>query len=203
MTASLKINLPGEAKQSGAVLFITLVALVIMLIASAALIRSTDTNLQISGNLAFKRDVVNQVERSMPSIRAKFTTGALSSTAAKQADSVANNNYYATILPSNPQGIPKVLLNTITFDFAMPTNNIIDTSGGITIRYVIDRMCLAAGEISSNNCTLSKAATDVGGGWKQDPNKVAGPDTTIYRISLRATGPKNTEAFLQSTFTIN
>jgi Tfp pilus assembly protein PilX len=200
MTASLKINLPGAAKQSGAVLFITLVALVIMLIASVALIRSTDTNLMISGNLAFKRDVVNQVERSMPSIRAKFATGTLSSTAAKQADSVANDNYYATILPSNPQGIPSVLLNTLTFDLAMPNNNI--SSGGITIRYVIDRMCLAAGEISPSNCTISKAVSDVGGGWKQNPNKVAGPDAVLYRISLRATGPKNTEAFLQSTFTM-
>lgn len=202
MTHLQKFNLPSATKQSGVVLFITLVSLVIMLIASVALIRSTDTNLLISGSLAFKRDVVNQAERSMPSIRAKFTTGALSVSAAKQADSVANDNYYATILPGSTLGIPNVLLNTTTFDAAMPNNNITYASGGITIRYVIDRMCLATGQISPSNCTISKAGTDLGGGAKQILGKLTGEDGVVYRISLRATGPKNTEAFMQSTFTI-
>jgi type IV pilus assembly protein PilX len=202
MTHLQKFNLPSATKQSGVVLFITLVSLVIMLIASVALIRSTDTNLLISGSLAFKRDVVNQAERSMPSIRAKFTTGALSVSTAKQADSVAVDNYYATILPSNASGVPNVLLNTSTFDTAMPSNNITYASGGITIRYVIDRMCLAAGAISPSNCTISKAGTDLGGGAIEILGKLTGEDGVVYRISLRATGPKNTEAFMQSTFTI-
>jgi hypothetical protein len=63
-------------------------------------------------------------------------------------------------------------------------------------------MCLASGEISPNNCTISKAGTDLGGGKKQILGKLSGEDGVIYRISLRATGPKNTEAFMQSTFTI-
>ncbi|MDO9281182.1 MAG: hypothetical protein Q7T88_02225 [Methylotenera sp.] len=202
MTNLQKSNLPNMTKQSGVVLFITLVALVIMLIASVALIRSTDTNLLISGSLAFKRDVVNQAERSVPSIKAKFTSGTLSTSASKQVDSVVNDNYYATIQPSNALGIPNVLLNTTTFDSAMPNNNIAYTAGGITIRYVIDRMCLATGEISPSNCTISKAGTDLGGGKKQILGKLSGEDGVVYRISIRATGPKNTEAFMQSTFTI-
>ena len=202
MTNLQKINLSKATRQSGVVLFITLVALVIMLIASVALIRSTDTNLLISGNLAFKRDVVNQAERSMPSIKAKFTTGSLSLSAAKQLNSVLKDNYYATIQASNALGIPNILLNTANFDSTMPNNNITYTAGGITIRYVIDRMCLATGEISPNNCTISKAGTDLGGGKKQILGKLSGEDGVVYRISLRATGPKNTEAFMQSTFTI-
>ncbi|MDP2229727.1 hypothetical protein [Methylotenera sp.] len=202
MTNLKKLNLPSAAKQSGVVLFITLVALVIMLIASVALIRSTDTNLLISGSLAFKRDVVNQAERSMPSIRTKFTSGVLSTSASKQVNSIVNDNYYATIQPSSALGIPNVLLNTTTFDVAMPNNNITYAGGGITIRYVIDRMCLATGEISPSNCTISKAGTDLGGGKKQILGKLSGEDGVVYRISLRATGPKNTEAFMQSTFTI-
>jgi Tfp pilus assembly protein PilX len=202
MTNLQKFNLPSATKQSGVVLFITLVALVIMLIASVALIRSTDTNLLISGSLAFKRDVVNQAERSMPSIRTKFTSGALSTSASKQMNSVVNDNYYATIQPSSALGIPNILLNTTTFDTAMPNNNITYAGGGITIRYVIDRMCLATGEISPSNCTISKAGTDLGGGKKQILGKLSGEDGVVYRISIRATGPKNTEAFMQSTFTI-
>jgi type IV pilus assembly protein PilX len=202
MTNLQKINLSSASKQSGVVLFITLVALVIMLIASVALIRSSDTNLLISGNLAFKRDVVNQAERSMPGIRDKFTTGTLSVSTAKESDKILSDNYYATIQASNALGIPNVLLNTATFDTTMPNNNITFSAGGITIRYVIDRMCLATGAISPNNCTISKAGTDLGGGKKQILGKLSGEDGVVYRISLRATGPKNTEAFMQSTFTI-
>lgn len=202
MTHLQKFNLPSATKQSGVVLFITLVSLVIMLIASVALIRSTDTNLLISGSLAFKRDIVNQAERSMPGIRAKFTTGTLSVSTAKQANSVAVDNYYATILPSNASGIPNVLLNTSDFDAAMPSNNITFANGGITIRYVVDRMCLATGAVSPSNCTISKAGTDNSTSEKQDSGKLTGEDGVVYRISLRATGPKNTEAFMQSTFTI-
>lgn len=202
MTNLKKYNLPSATRQSGVVLFITLVSLVIMLIASVALIRSTDTNLLISGNLAFKRDIVNQAERSMPNIKAKFTSGALTTSASKQVDSIENDNYYATIQPSSTLGIPNVLLNTTTFDTTMPNNNITYAAGGITIRYVIDRMCLATGEISPNNCTISQAGTDLGGGKKQILGKLTGEDGVVYRISLRATGPKNTEAFMQTTFTI-
>lgn len=200
-----KFNLPSVAKQSGVVLFITLIALVIMLIASVALIRSTDTNLLISGSLAFKRDVVNQGERSMPTIKNKFQTGVLSTNASKEVNSIVNDNYYATILPSNTQGIPNVLLNTTTFDSTMPNNNIVYASSSITIRYVIDRMCLVAGEATSKNCTIGAPATDESGHVckEQEGNcKTNGQDGVLYRVSLRVTGPKNTEAFLQSSFTI-
>lgn len=201
MTNLQKNNLSRAKKQTGVVLFITLVALVIMLIASVALIRSTDTNLLIAGSLANKRDIVNQAERSLPVIRARFENGALSSSAAKEADSAANN-YFATIQASNVQGVPNILLNTTNFDAAMPSNNITNTAAGITIRYVIDRMCLATGEISTSKCTVSRAGTDDGCNVGTCGDKLPGPDMPVYRISIRASGPKNTESYMQSTFTI-
>ena len=202
MTNLQKNNLPSARKQSGVVLFVTLVALVIMLIASVALIRSTDANLLISGSLAFKRDVVNQAERSIPDIKTKFATGNLKLTTSREVDSASQNNYYATIQPSNAVGIPNVLLNTSTFDSTMPNNNITYSAAGVTVRYVIDRMCLATGAISTTNCTISTANTDTNGGGNEMDGKLSGVDGVIYRISVRATGPKNTEAFMQSTFTI-
>ena len=202
MTNLQKINLSKAKSQSGVVLFITLVALVIMLLASVALLRSTDTNLLISGSLAFKRDVVNQAERSIPDIKTNFATGNLKIVSSREVDSPAMNNYYATIQPSNALGIPNVLLNTATFDSNFPNNTIVYSQSGVTIRYIIDRMCLASGVISTSNCTISSANTDPGGGSNQMPEKLSGVDGVIYRVSIRATGPKNTEAFMQSTFTI-
>lgn len=193
----------NKRPQQGVVMFMTLICLVILLVSSVALIRSTDTNALVAGNLSFKRDIVNQAERAMPVIRDKFLTGSLSSSTVRESNVLAQGNYYASIQATNANGVPNVLLNTATFDSTFPNNNIVDTSAQVTIRYVVDRMCLSAGPVTPISCSLSTSTTDIGGDALLLPKgKVTGVDTPIYRISLRVTGPKNTEAFLQSTFTL-
>lgn len=175
------------AKQSGLVLVVTLLALLILLLASVALIRSTDTNLQIAGNMAFKMDAMNQAERAVPQIQQLFKSGALSGKTARYATSVGNN-YYATVQASNTSGIPNVLFTTNT--------NRITGAGGVTIRYVIDRMCLDVGAVSSQKCALASSDVGTGGGIDGE----FGSTYPVYRMTLQATGPKNTEAYLQTTF---
>ena len=82
--------------QNGFVMIITLLALVIMMLASVALIRSTDTNLLIAGNMAFKRDLINQAERAIPVIQTAFLSGSLQNTAQRNIDTLGSN-YYATV----------------------------------------------------------------------------------------------------------
>lgn len=182
-------------KQSGIVMLITLLSLVILMLASIALIRSTDANLLIAGNLAFKRDVLNQAERAIPGIKAKFAVGALSSSTVRQSD-LASSNYYATIQANNSKGIPNVLMGVTDAN----ANNVIDANSKIIVRYVIDRMCLSTGPVSTTACSLSQSTTDAGGDALNDPEKAKGVDVPIYRISIRATGPRNTESFLQYSF---
>ena len=67
-------SLTTKKNQNGVILLVTLLALVIMMLASLALVRSTDTNLILAGNYAFKRDVVNQAEQALPKIKALFET---------------------------------------------------------------------------------------------------------------------------------
>lgn len=197
---NLRVN---KRPQQGVVMFMTLICLVILLVSSVALIRSTDTNALVAGNLSFKRDIVNQAERAMPMVRDMFLTGILSSSTVRENDVLAQGNYYASIQPTNANGVPNVLLNTATFDTTFPNNNIVDTSAQVTIRYVVDRMCLSAGPVTPTSCSLSRSTTDIGGDALLLPKgKVTGVDTPIYRISLRVVGPKNTEVFLQSTFTL-
>lgn len=187
--------------QQGVVLPITLIALLILLISSVALIRSTDTNLLVSGNLAFRRDIVNQAERAMPTIQALFTSGLLADLNKRQDNQLASN-YFATRQASNNNGIPTQLLNIATFDSSFSANNIVDIDTDVTIRYLIDRMCLSTGEVTVSKCTIATQNTDIGG----DANnlglgKAHGNDTPVYRVSIRATGPHNTEAFFQYTLT--
>jgi len=191
------LQMQHKQGQTGIVMIVTLIALAILLLASVALIRSTDANLMIAGHLSFKRDIVNRAERTIPVVRTAFTSGALTTALARQVD-VPTANYYSTILPSNANGIPNVLLDSVAFDTALPSNNIVDANGQVTIRYVIDRMCLASGPISTTSCSLSSTNTDLNG--NPDP-KAAGATRSLYRISMRVTGPRNTEAFLQTTVT--
>lgn len=184
--------------QNGVVLVVTLISLVIMLLASIALIRSTDTNLLIAGNVSFKRDIINQGEISIPVIRARFLSGALAAESARKTNLLAAN-YYATIQASNSSGIPNLLLNKEDFDSALGTNNIVDTTNKVTIRYMIDRMCLTTGAVSLFECAIGVSTTDITYN-SLAPINAKGQDKPVYRISIRVTGPRNTEVFLQSTF---
>ena len=180
--------------QSGVIMLITLISLVIMLLASIALIRSTESNLMAAGNISFRRDVVNQAERAIPQIQTLFVTGALVSNAAREADSVANN-YYASIQPSNTLGIPAALMDSSAATY----NTNLITNSGVTVRYLIDRMCLAGTTgVTAISCTLSTSTID-NTGCKRPPCS-PGTIKPVYRISIRASGPRNTETFIQTTF---
>lgn len=188
-------KLKQKQKQNGVILLVTLLALVIIMLSSLALVRSTDTNMILAGNYAFKRDVVNQAERAVPAIRTLFTTGALQLANSRNADNTSVN-YYASTQPNNAQGIPNVLFAVANNN----ANNIVDAKSGVTVRYVIDRMSLATGAPTiANGGYIAKV--DSGGGDQVDPPP-PGSLVSVYRISIRATGPRNTETFLQVIFQI-
>ena len=198
----------NKKSQSGVVLLVTLIALVIIMITSIALIRSTESTSLIAGSIAFKRDMINQAERTMPVVRTRFLTGTLNSLDSRQANLVAAN-YSSTVLATNANGIPNILMNIDNFNTTYGViNNINDANADITVRYVVDRMCFAAGTLSLTNCTLGDSSTDVGGNTKSilgvggSGSKSTGTDSAVYRISMRVSGPRNAEAFMQSTFTI-
>ena len=187
------INKINHYKQSGFVMIVTLLALVIMLLASVALIRSTDTNLVIAGNMAFKRDLINQAERAIPVIQTTFLSGALQN-AVQRNINVLGSNYYATIQANNDSGIPTAALAAVG-----AANDITDAISGVTIRYVIDRMCVQTSNADEKNCTLG-GSNGEGRGRSVDGQASHYSYFPIYRITLRATGPRNTQAYLQTTY---
>ena len=91
--------------QRGAILLMTLIALVILMISAVAVVRSFDSSVLLSGNLSFKRDLVNQGERGMAAAFALLASGALATETARTANSLGNN-YSAAMLASNSRGIP-------------------------------------------------------------------------------------------------
>jgi len=197
--ASRRCTLPH--RQAGVVLIISLIALAILMIGGIALVRSFDTSMLMSGNLAFKRDLMNQAERGMAqAITALSAGGALANEATRQAD-VGSSNYSATSLASDAHGLPVVLLGSdATFTAAYTAGDISDATSRVTIRYVIDRQCAVAGAFSADNCTTTTLTSDKGG--SSFLKKAGGGSRPVYRISVRVTGPRNTQAYLQTTVTL-
>lgn len=192
---------PAQSHQQGVILPVALVALLVIMIASVGLIRSTDTSSQVAGNLAFKQDAANQGERAALLVQNLFDTGALSNTTNRETDQIANN-YYASIQTSHQTGLPNVLMDTSQFDSLFGANNIVDTASQITVRYVVERMCYSDGTVTISNCVTSTLNSDVGGDAMNLGNqgKAIGSDSPIYRLSIRVTGPLNTNAFMQREY---
>ncbi|HEY2463528.1 MAG TPA: hypothetical protein VGI32_05680 [Steroidobacteraceae bacterium] len=196
----------SPARQRGVVLIFSLLVLLILAIGAVAVLRSANSSLTASGNLAFHRDLVNQAEQAVSTVMTEFKTGGPPLSGASTASSLPAANYSATTLPTNAQGVPLVLLgNDATFlTVATPGltpagNDIPGRTADVTIRYVIDRLCNSTGTASINNCVQSTGLPT--GGTANRNTAVAPPSATVYRVSVRVDGPRSTQAFLQTTFT--
>src|SRR5256885_3140779 len=107
----MKHRLPSRSasRQRGVVLLFSLVALIVLLIAAVALMRSFNTSMFMAGNIAFKRDLQNQGERAVEKALNEFRSGLLAATAARSND-LQQANYKAVMLATNAQGIPPELV---------------------------------------------------------------------------------------------
>ncbi|MGJ7501694.1 pilus assembly PilX family protein [Variovorax sp. ZT5P49] len=194
----MKIPMPRAAmRQRGVVLLFCLVILVILLAGGVAVVRSMHTSLSTAGNLAFRRDLVNQGERAVSAVLAKFATSGALATATTD---VQAENFKATKLDTNAQGVPKALLDDTTFaTVGKASNDITDSTAQVSIRYVIDRLCTSSGTATSTGCVQSSAAPSGGTAGPVPPPPP--PTATVYRLSMRVSGPRDTQVFVQSTFT--
>jgi type IV pilus assembly protein PilX len=188
------------SRQRGVVLIFTLIILLILTIGAVALMRSMNTSLFSAGNLAFRRDLVNQGEQAVSTVITEFKTGGALSSSTTDAASAATLNYSATMLAGNAQGVPNALLDNTAFAaVGTAANDIVGATPDITIRYVIDRLCSVAGASTGALCVQSSAAPT--GGTANTTPGVPPPTATVYRLSARITGPRSTQVFLQTTFT--
>jgi hypothetical protein len=187
------------------VMLITMVALVLLLIGVAAAIRTIDTSGILVGNLAFRRDLTNRSETAIATARAALVTGAISTDTVRAAD-LASSNYSAVRLATGANGVPTVLLSDSAYTAAGYSQ--IDgtaANGYVTLRWVIDRQCVVTGAFNSatstGTCeTVANVGGDAGGSGQMMGRKPSGSTRPIYRISVRVSGPRSTEAYFQTTY---
>jgi Tfp pilus assembly protein PilX len=186
------------ARQRGVVLIFTLIIMLILTIGAVALMRSLNTSLYGAGNLAFRRDLMNQGELAVANVIAEFKTGDLS-TSASTLGNVPADNYSAVMLTPNSQDVPTVLLGA-SLGTVGTHADLIGATPDVTIRYVIDRMCSATGTPTGAFCLQSTSSPT--GGTSGNTAVVKPPTATVYRLTMRVSGARaGTQVFLQTTFT--
>ncbi len=183
----LTINPNGLFKQKGLVLFLALIALVAMSLAAAALIRSVDSSSMVAGNLAFKQSATMSADTSITLASNYIDTNG--GTAALD-NSTPTDGYYAT-----PNTLDYKLSATWTNAQSQDAGG--EDSSGNTVRYVIERICTAAGGADGLNCLLGQSETAIDNGSTAEPHPNTGV-SPVYRITSRVTGPKNTVTYVQA-----
>jgi type IV pilus assembly protein PilX len=199
-----------RSAQQGVVMLFGLIALAIMLIGAAAMVHSMNTAMVNAGNLGFKRDLTNQAERGVATVLTLMQSGALGSDTARQSSSTALN-YSASMLPSNAQGLPDALVADSSFSTAgLSSNDIVVSGQAVTVRYLIDRLCANVGVASADHCAMADDPNPVGGSGSEtiraEDASAGGAGAigrrVVYRVSIRVDGPRNTQAFYQTTLTL-
>jgi len=197
------------ARQRGVVLLFCLIILAVLLAGGVAIVRSLNTSMAAAGNLAFRRDLVNQGEQAISTAMQAFGTGGALETVEATSENRPGVNYSAIELATNLRGIPELLLKTtdtpsgkdVANNTFTPTGGDLTGSDGVKIRYVIDRLCNTDGAfatLGSARCVASPVAMATGGTATEDRPPVSSPP--LYRVTVRVDGPRDTQVFLQSSF---
>lgn len=184
--------------QRGVALVYGMIAIAVMMISAAALMRAMDTSSSLAGSAGFRRDLVNATDRGIVVGRDQFTnaaSGQLYTTTSRNA-SVPTANYSATALANNPNGIPLALIDDNQFNLVGKPLEDIPVAGGLTIRYVIDRLCTSAGAPSLTTCVPYTRIGDTKGSVRIQ--RAGTTDSWVYRLSVRVIGPKNSMTFVQT-----
>ncbi len=191
-------------------MILTLISLVLLLIGVAAIIRTTDTATAVIGNLAFRRDLTNRAEVAIAAAKATLNNGGNLYLEQNRLQDSASNNYSAVRLPNAAGiGVPSVLLSNTGYAAAgyqcLPNANCQPGTDGVVLRWIIDRQCSGTSPqttpltFTTSACAYLPNPKDKSGTASLNPLKANGSARGVFRISVRVTGPRNTEAYIQTT----
>jgi Tfp pilus assembly protein PilX len=199
--------------ESGAVLTVVLVVLVVMMLGSLSLLRSVDTSALLAGNIAFKRHSLNASTVGMNTAFSKFlatdfisyadSDAGCDSAAAAGSCTYRSNwkalNYVPRLLEADANGIPLILKGTSpSADTVFSGGTRYVTIEGNKVRFVIERMCTDYGGATEAKCAISNNF-EVGGSART--NKPGSTALPLYRVTVRTDGLRNSQTYTQAIVT--
>ena len=193
-----------RSRQSGVVLVVALIMLIVMTLAALALVRSVDTTNLIAGNLSFQQAATHAGDRGVEAAIAWVENNSALLVANVPASGYAANGL--TVAPS------RLLKETEPDQWESwdeywtrvwePRRMVLatDTDTGTTVSYVIDRLCTKTGPPTGGaNCSESPIVGVLPGNAEEGGEvPIAAASLVYYRITARITGPRNTLSYVQA-----
>jgi type IV pilus assembly protein PilX len=178
-------------KESGVVLFVALIVLIVMTLAGLAMMRQMGAGVSIAGNMAFKENATSVADSGTEAARAWFVP----QTALALSSDSPTNGYYSSWGTS---------IDPTMFDWSAGHSVAVtlDAGTGNSVRYVIHRLCAFAGRTPddptqrcSDSVASNAGSTKGGGSYGGIPlTPVAQP---FFRVTTRVEGPRNTVSYIQ------
>ena len=196
---------PQKHRERGVVLFIALIVLVALMLASVSLVRSVDTANLIAGNLAFKQASIQAgdfgIEAAAAALPIIITTTGVNTDLTPTGNGPPNYWYYATRRETDAKGVPMATQVGGGSPAAINWDNVpvANTVAGNTVKVVIDRLCsepTPSVEDIELYCFHDGASDD---GSRDVPKPVIKSVPVVYyRVTARVTGPRSTVSVVQA-----
>ena len=155
-----------------------------------ALMRSVDAATAITGNVGLAQNATLGADAAIEhAVSALFERRAVGDFA---SDNVSES-YYASRQPlEDRRGVPYTLQQLANY----PSDaRVADGGEGNTVRYVVERMCTAAGAATPDTCILTPAIDAATAGTIASPEPAPVP---LFRQTIRVDGPAGAAMFAQA-----
>ncbi len=191
------------ARQRGATLLITLVVLVTMMLAIAALIRTVDTTNVIAGNLSFKEASIHSGDAGIEAASAWLEANAGVNL---QADN-PGFGYHSFVGNPAPNQTWDTYWNNVLLPWGVVTRP--KDAADNVVSYTIHRLCPIKGapnaiDPATNIANVCASSTQMVGAASGATSQGAGQVALIpvvqqyYRITVQIIGPRNTVSYVQA-----
>lgn len=174
---------PLRHAERGVTMIVVLILMAVMLLGGIALARMTEISTLAAGNAAFR-------EASLQASEIGINTAYAAVKALTNENADTGGWYFATTQAQDSNGIP-----TVSWTSAPEV-----VVGAYSVRYVVDRACTGALPVTEplRQCLVKQTpqietATD-----RERPDP---PTARQFRVTVRVTGPKDTQTWVQSLLT--
>jgi Tfp pilus assembly protein PilX len=172
-------------QQRGVTMLVVLVLLSVMLLGGLAFARLTEVGTLAAGNNAYREASLQASEVGLNTVYERVKNDI-----ANDDTSIAGW-YWNTLQASDDNGIPQV-----DFD-AAPTINV----GPYEVAYVAERVCDEAVVTEPLRECLVKQIPQDNASRKAGAEELDPPNSKQFRVTIRVTGPKATQTWVQSLIT--
>lgn len=185
-----------RAAQRGMVLLVALVVLVAIMIAGIAMMRSVDSTTLVAGNLAFQQSATNSADQGIEKAMAMLRTRSASQLSADDP----TNGYFATMTSSQSPAAGQTWQSFWDANLAAAASDAGTDQAGNHIYFVVHRECQGNGLPGSGaQCVASPAVTtSTGNSQEAGEIELSSASQIYYRITVRVSGPRRTESYVQS-----